>query len=466
MGMRLLGLILAYAYASTLAAQTPLFLSVQQTDSGGSLPPTANAYYDVEIDFAALKYAPDELLIDLPNGDSVVAFKTHFLYRAGYAYRTEWDPPGTPPVYPIPGAPPDSFSYRWVGGNGEYDVALTVIEGRMMGLITGPKRYGIRQISSGSYRMTDIHSAGFAECAIGTPPQSYQRKNTVRRPSDLSFSMIREVAQPKRFAPLQGLSTVQVDLLVPWTEQARIDAGGSPSDPNDTTELYDLIQTAVDNAQTAFQNSLTNVLVTRYVTTKITGFTHTGDPYGDLTALSIHPATAALRDDTYTDIVVMLTQDSGTAFPACGIARVQTHPGCSSNPIPGCGVGSAFNAHAYALVAADCAVWNDSFTHETGHLMGGNHTRGQVSTAWLNAIIANGYPDAFGKIVPYTFASIMSVDFSTPRRLYFSNPNVVVNGVTTGDLGTANNAHIVDILAPAMEHYRERPDLIFANGFE
>lgn len=98
--------------------------------------------------------------------------------------------------------------------------------------------------------------------------------------------------------------------------------------------------------------------------------------------------------------------------------------------------------------------------------MGGNHTRSQVSSPWLNAVIANGYPDAFGKIVPNTFASIMSIDFSTPRRLYFSNPSVVVNGVTTGNPGSANNARIVDLLAPAMEHYRERPDVIFANGFE
>lgn len=82
MRIRLLGLILAYAYASTLAAQTPLFLSVQQADAGGSLPPTANAYYDVEINFAALKYAPEELLIALPNGGSIVALKADFLYRA------------------------------------------------------------------------------------------------------------------------------------------------------------------------------------------------------------------------------------------------------------------------------------------------------------------------------------------------------------------------------------------------
>jgi hypothetical protein len=89
-----------------------------------------------------------------------------------------------------------------------------------------------------------------------------------------------------------------------------------------------------------------------------------------------------------------------------------------------------------------------------------------LSTSWLNAVTANGYPDAFAKIVPGTFASIMSIDFGTPRRLYFSNPSVVASGVATGNPGTENNARIIDELAPAMENFRPRPVVIFANGFE
>lgn len=98
--------------------------------------------------------------------------------------------------------------------------------------------------------------------------------------------------------------------------------------------------------------------------------------------------------------------------------------------------------------------------------MGGNHTRSQLNPADVSAIVANGFPDPFAKLVSGTFASIMSIDFGTPRRLYFSNPNVVVNGVTTGNLGTENNARIVDLLTPVMEDYEDRPDAIFANGFQ
>jgi hypothetical protein len=456
--------LLALALVASSHAQTPLFLEVQPSLPGGSLPPTVNAYYDVEIDFDALKHAPEELEIALPDGETLIAGQTQFLYRTGYLSREEWDPPGTPPIYPHPDLPNDQFSYRWVGGNSQYDVALTVIEGRMTGLITGTKRYGIQRLASGDYRMADIRLAGFAGCAIGEE----QRRGWLDSPRSeplVTVSMVREVIHRPLNQSQRGTSHVRTDLLVPWTEQARIDAGGAPSNPNDTTALYDLIQTAVDNAQTAFHNSLTNVLVTRYVTARVTGFALTGDPVGDLDELRQNATVLALRNQTGTDLVVALVQNSGTAFPACGIANVQTYPGCFSAS-PGCGLGTSFEAYAYSLVAADCAIWDDSFTHEIGHLMGGNHTRGQLAPADVSAIVGNGFPDPFAKLVPGIFASIMSTNFDTPRRLYFSNPNVVVNGVTTGNLGTENNARIVDLLTPVMEDYRDRPEVIFANGFQ
>ncbi len=335
----------------------------------------------------------------------------------------------------------------------------------MTGLITGPKRYGIQRQTSGDYRMADIRPAGFPRCGVGEPPGVRQPDRVLVPEPDITIDMVREVITPEHSDTPRGSSVVRVDLLIPWTEQARIDAGGSLGNPNDTTALYDLIQTAVDNAQTAFQNSLTSVRTTRYVTARLTGFSLTGDPIGDLDALHEHPATMVLRNQTGTDLVVAIVQDSGTAFPACGVANVQTVPSCFSAS-PGCGPGAAFDAFAYSMVATDCAIWDDSFTHEIGHLMGGNHTRNQLNPTWIAAIVNNGYPDAFAKLVTGTFASIMSIDFGTPRRLYFSNPDVVVNGVTTGNPGTENNARIVDLLTAAMEHFRDRPELIFANGFQ
>lgn len=458
------GWALMLALAGSARAQTTLFLSLQLANPGGSPPPTVHAYFDVEIDFDALKHAPVALRIDLPDGSSFVAEQTEFLYRGGYSYRQDWDPPDTPPIYPTPGLPNNQFSYRWTGGDAEHDVALTVIDGRLTGLITGPRRYGIRRLGSGSYRMSDIRLAGYAGCAIGRLTDGAQRSSPAHD-SSIVADMVREVVhQPTTIHP-RGINLVRTDLLIPWTEQARIDAGGLPGDPTDTAALYDLIQTAVDNAQTAFQNSLTSVLVTRYVTARLTGLALTGDPVGDLDALRLSSTVSILRSQTGTDLVVAIVQNSGSAFPACGIANVQTYPGCFSAS-PGCGVGTAFYAYAHSLVAADCAIWNDSFTHEIGHLMGGNHTRSQLNPSDVAAIVGNGFPDPFAKLVPGTFASIMSIDFNTPRRLYFSNPQVVVNGVSTGNLGSEDNARIVDLLTPVMEGFEQRPDEIYADGFE
>lgn len=459
------GCLLALVVATTAGAQVPLFLSVEPAAPGGSPPPTVNAYYDVEIDFDALKHAPEELEIAFPSGETFIAEQTQFLYRAGYLSREEWDPPGTPPIYPHPDLPNDQFSYRWVGGNAQYDVALTVIEGRMTGLIAGTSRFGIERLVSGAYRMSDIRLAGFAGCAIGEE-QKVKTEDLPHSEIPITVDMVREVINLPAIDEQRGTAMIQTDLLIPWTEQARIDAGGAPGNPNDTTALYDLIQTAVDNAGTAFQNSLTDIKVGRYITAKITGLTLTSDPVADLNAFRLTNAVRNLRNQTGTDLVVGIVQNSGaTVFPVCGVANVQTYPGCFS-PSSGCGVGAAFDLFAYSLVATDCAIWNDTFTHETGHLFGGNHTRSQLSSSDISAIVSNGYPDAFGKIVNFVFASIMSIDFDTPRRLYFSNPSVTVNGVPTGNVGTENNARIVQLLAPAMAAYRARPNLIFENGFE
>lgn len=70
------GCLLALALVASSHAQTPLFLDVQPSLPGGSPPPTVNAYYDVEIDFDALRHAPEELEIALPDGEMFIAEQT------------------------------------------------------------------------------------------------------------------------------------------------------------------------------------------------------------------------------------------------------------------------------------------------------------------------------------------------------------------------------------------------------
>ncbi|MCF6319921.1 MAG: hypothetical protein L3J83_11735 [Proteobacteria bacterium] len=118
------------------------------------------------------------------------------------------------------------------------------------------------------------------------------------------------------------------------------------------------------------------------------------------------------------------------------------------------------------LTDHDCAIDNNTFIHEVGHMMGGNHVENtnQLPQTWIDDIINNTiYADAFAQSQS-SFDTVMSTLNS--RRKYFSNPNVALNGLPTGVTGTKNNARIIDELSPVMAAYRTRPDLIFINGFE
>ncbi|MCF6300864.1 MAG: M12 family metallo-peptidase, partial [Proteobacteria bacterium] len=387
------------------------------------------------------------------------------------------DPTGTPDFWPIPGWPEDDFSYMWTGSNDDYDVLLTVTNGQLIGLIAGnQKRFGIDRLADGSaYWMTDIRLEGFLPM---DPPDSTGStlSGTPNINTDHVFtSHLKEITLDEKSLN-RGVNLTTLDILIVWTEQARIDAGGASGDPNDTQGIEALIATAVDHANLALSNSETNTRVTKFFTAKLNGFTVTGDPRADRNTLRDLASLNALRDQVGADVVTGMTRNAvaGGLMRVCGIAHVQTYPGCDSfPPLPGCGVGAAFNGFAYNLVAQNCAIFDDTFTHELGHLMGGNHPNvpGQLSASWAAAVINNGFPDAFGRIIPEDFASIMSIDFDTNRRLYFSNPDVTVEipdggTVSTGITDSMDNARVIDQLSPAMSVYRERPDLIFSHGFE
>ncbi len=119
------------------------------------------------------------------------------------------------------------------------------------------------------------------------------------------------------------------------------------------------------------------------------------------------------------------------------------------------------------MVTNACAIDDDTFTHELGHLMGANHSRSdfQFNFPWLQDVVQNGYPEAFG-YQQSSFYSIMTIQSTNTRRLFFSNPAVLVDGVPTGLSGTRHNQFTIDSLSSTMSNYRDRPDSIFSNGFE
>lgn len=466
--MTIFAVAITSVWVSPALGQPALILSVGPADADQSPPPTVNATYPITLNFDHLKHAPAGLVIELPNGISFTAQRSEFAYRSGYVSSTPWDPPGTPPVYPNPLLPNGAFSYKWAGRDANHEVVLTVDHGRMLGVITGTRRFVIEPVTPDGYRLIDVNSEAFPVCAVGEAPLAVISNPVAEPPhQQMKIDTIRAVTPGHFPDSFLGAGTLNfVDLLVPWTEQARIDAGGASNDPNDTDNIYDLIQAAIDHANTALINSQTDVRVSRYITARLSNFPLTGDPRADLEWLRNNPYVQSLRLQTGSDAVVTMIQNyEPGVYPACGNANVQTIPGCGSNGV-GCGAGSSYKAFAYALVSVECAIWDDTFGHELGHMMGGNHLRWEVGSADVAAITSNGFPDAFAKQVAPTFTSLVTSNRSPPRRLYFSNPNVLANGVATGDLGTKNNARVIDQLTPAMENYYARPEVIFVDGFE
>lgn len=200
----------------------------------------------------------------------------------------------------------------------------------------------------------------------------------------------------------------------------------------------------------------------------------TGTAADDLDFFSTQTSVINLRNMVGADVVTgMLRTGSsalGSLLKVCGVSYVQTFPTCSINPVAGCNTGINFINNAFNLVSQSCAISDYSFTHEFGHLVGGNHVRFTAPTqfppGWIDAVINNGYQYAFGSRVSPTFASIMYADHDITRRLHFSNPDVIVDGIVTGHVISKDNARVIDELSPAMALFRERPDLIFINGFE
>jgi len=437
----------AFSAFTNIQAQTLLYDNLQSLINI-SPPPTVNTFHSVDVNINAIKLAPASIQIDFPDNSSTIIPKGDFISRG-------------------------NNGYKWSGSNDDYDMVLTVHNGQMLGYITSnSKRYGIELQNDGTtYYLIEFNLAAFPETlSIDT-----RATNETKQPEkDTTYT-----SQLKSFNALdvkkanKGSQNFTVlDILVLWMEEARIEAGGSPSDPNDTQGIETLIMAAIDHANTALTNSLSSTRIVKIHTAKLNGFSFSGTngAHADLLNFKLLNSVIQLREQVGADMVSGIVESDFGQFNACGVAHAQTYPGCTLDGVPNCGIGLDFYEHAFDLIARYCVIWDDTFTHEAGHLMGANHGRDEMTTIQLNSIISNGFPDAFAFRNGSVFKTILSIEHlltpTTARRLYFSNPDVTVNNIATGILNISNNRRVIDSLTPVMSTFRERPDLIFADGFE
>ena len=94
------------------------------------------------------------------------------------------------------------------------------------------------------------------------------------------------------------------------------------------------------------------------------------------------------------------------------------------------------------------------FVHEIGHNLGCSHATNDVG-GFMHGAFTNSHGWKFGITTngnTYPMRTLMS--YGMGRRLgYFSNPNVSIWGVPTGDTNFANNAFTIQQMAPVVGSY-------------
>ncbi len=229
-----------------------------------------------------------------------------------------------------------------------------------------------------------------------------------------------------------------VDIIIGYTPQARIQAGG-------TAAMIAVANQSVTFANTAYSNSLVPLSVNPVwigevdytespssMSTDLSRISNTNDGYYD--------ELASLREAHRADMVTLLVRDvvGGT----CGIAWQMSTPS------------NAFQSSAYSVTAQTC-VTNQTFAHELGHNMGCAHARGDGGTGSYSYSYGHRWTGA--SLTAYR--SVMA--YAPGQRIqYFSNPNVnfdsVATGVAIGQPTEAHNAQTLSLNAPTICNWRQR----------
>jgi len=144
----------------------------------------------------------------------------------------------------------------------------------------------------------------------------------------------------------------------------------------------------------------------------------------------------AVRNFYGADLVSLIEADGG----ACGVAYLMNN------------LSTSFAPYAFNVVHHSCATGYYTFAHEIGHNQGAAHDLANTSDVTIYPY-AHGYQDPLGR-----FRTIMAYDCpgGCSRLDYFANPEVLYNGVPTGEAAYSSNARAIDQTAPTVAAFRAR----------
>lgn len=348
-----------------------------------------------------------------------------------------------------------SGNVTWLGrleGVAGGQVVLVVGGGVMTGKIMTPSAdYAVHFAGKGLHIVYRIEPNGFpAEHPAGYSEAALLAKEELKPdPQAGSWAGKQTLAKPANL-PSAPAASVNIDLLIVWTQKAEDAAGGAAA-------INALADEAVALANTAYANSGMDLQLTLVHAEKV-NYTEV-NVYTDLDALAdqdgVIDNVLSLRDQHSADMVSMIIDIPNTS---CGLGRLLV-PGLQYPDQ------SAFN-----VVQQACAADNLSLAHELGHNLGSLHDRSNTPAGSYGYYsYSYGYQDPvnlFSTIMAYSYGSgsagtcpnILGI---CPRKPYFSNPNVLYNGHVTGkpvgDPNEAYNALSIANTGSLVAGWREAP---------
>ena len=298
-----------------------------------------------------------------------------------------------------------------------------------------------RILSLGLIISAPLAALAFALVLLSTPPESVFGAELAEPASTNTAAL----SQPLNMTQAASDDGSQVTLMVLYTPAARDAAGG-------VAAIEGEIATVVDSMNEAAVNSLLTFTFELVHTAELSAsesITYSGGFINQLwQEQTNYPEVHEWRDRYAADLVVVWgdSQPSSNA----GVAFQLTEYDIDSSRF------------AYAHVRRTAALNSYTMHHEVGHLMGAGHgINASVVISKRLYADAFGYGDEAGG-----FYTIMGADVSptmtTPIN-YFSNPNVLYNGVATGTPYSSttgygeNNAYVLNQTALLVSNYRLTP---------